>query len=85
MTFSGIQQDTEVKNTPIKSSIHETFIEKDFVYENEEEGNKEKPFADLSTSPEETIYFISDLSDHQRKDNSVHSVSLHILYCVFLI
>ena len=35
--------------------------------------------------PEETIFFLSDLSDHKREKNSVNPVSLNILYCVFLI
>jgi hypothetical protein len=73
------------KNAAIEAPAQKDFITKDFVFENEEEDNKEDLLEGATISLREFVAFRFDLSSRSRGEIIPNTVSLNILNCVFLI
>jgi hypothetical protein len=84
ISFSGFQQSDE--KTPFaKTALHISSSEKDMVYENEEEDNKEKSLDDIFVASKQNFISFISPSGLSANRNTASTVSLNILYCVFII
>ncbi len=69
-----------------KVVYHVTDLEKErFLYENEEEDNKEKTFYDPSVPDKRAFVPYTGRCGLSAGVNAAHTVSRNVLYCVFLI
>lgn len=83
--ISASNSNTAEKSASIEAPVQKDFITKGFVFENEEEDNKEDLFEGSTITLRELVVFRFDLSSRSRSETVLKTVPLNILNCVFLI